>query len=92
MSNLKRVVIIMLCVLLTWSFLVRDTEGTDLGYVPINKGDTVPCGPKSPQGCKETPANRYQRGCNPATKCRGDAPPVPNPEHNERLSAPPKKD
>ncbi|KAJ0039203.1 hypothetical protein Pint_22106 [Pistacia integerrima] len=80
MSNSKRVVIIMLCILVTCSFLVRDTEGTNIGYGAIDQGDPIPCGPLFPEACKEIPANTYQRGCNPETGCQRETSPALNKE------------
>ncbi|KAJ0037900.1 hypothetical protein Pint_22115 [Pistacia integerrima] len=70
----------MLWILLTWSFLVRDTEGTNIGCGAIDQGDPVPCGPLFLEACKEIPANPYQRGFNPVTRCQREVPPTLNKE------------
>ncbi|KAJ0113671.1 hypothetical protein Patl1_01899 [Pistacia atlantica] len=68
----------MLCILLTLSLLVRDTEGTHIMYEAIRRGDQGRrCSPRFPDACKKTPSNPYQRGRSTANRHPGEVPPEP---------------
>lgn len=66
MSKL-RVVIFMLVIC---SLFVGDTEGNDIGYAAVQKGNGAVCSPSNPKGCQQNPSNEYNRGCTDANRCR----------------------
>lgn len=75
MSISKVVFCVFLSALLILCTFIQDVEAKDIGYPALRPGTSPGCSPKNPNGCIKPPANPYQRGCSPITRCRGNPPP-----------------
>ena len=57
--------------------LEQDEEDSNVGYGAIGEGDPMRCKPNDRECQKMQQANKWQRGCNEATECRGGGHPKP---------------
>ncbi|XP_022961577.1 protein RALF-like 9 [Cucurbita moschata] len=68
----KGTMIIFIVVLFVSINMIEITNATHyINYDPLKKNRDLVCSPTHPDLCKTTPANPYQRGCNPIDRCRG---------------------